>query len=440
MPKETAQQAARRIAKERLTGQRLTLLGWAFAASLCGIVGLAAFQTGGDVSFMVASPYAGVRLPSAGPVSSTASIGLNGQDISLGVYDDRDPQATSDGLLEKGHLETLQKEIVGLRRRMSQLSEQNGLYSRRLAALEEKLQAKAYSEQREKTPAEQMPLVGANPLPKPAKTASAPSNSGKSMPVPAKALPQPQGLARGAGEDRGSPHPALAETDDRNVRSRIETIPAPETRTRKPFLTLSQLPRGANKDASQPEVRPVELVRLPQPDDSDINPSTPMLAAGQPLPAADGDEPVETASIPPQTATAPTTDPLFSAPQSNAQALEALIKRSPPAGRMLGDQNGRVRRSDFAVVLGTYLTEEEAAAAWRAFRKDNDWKVRGLSARVAPSQFHEDETELLIGPFANAADATVACLHLLSSTSHCRPALFTGTPVPDAPARARAQN
>jgi hypothetical protein len=35
----------------------------------------------------------------------------------------------------------------------------------------------------------------------------------------------------------------------------------------------------------------------------------------------------------------------------------------------------------------------------------------------------------MIGPFANAADAAVACLRLLDTTELCRPAIYAGDPL-----------
>ncbi|MEL7528788.1 MAG: hypothetical protein AAFN16_23680, partial [Pseudomonadota bacterium] len=59
----------------------------------------------------------------------------------------------------------------------------------------------------------------------------------------------------------------------------------------------------------------------------------------------------------------------------------------------------------------------------------NEERMRDLRPLLMEKQTGEGGIALMIGPFANAADASVACLHLLDVTELCRPALYAGDPL-----------
>lgn len=126
--------------RETFTPQRLSVAGWAVAAILFGTVGMASFKFSNDPSnfdqrFMAGG--GGLPLPAAGPVSTTASVS-NAYNIEVA-----DPQTDAvAGMGQKeidSHLETLQLQIAAMRRRIETLSEQNRVYSTRIAALERDL-------------------------------------------------------------------------------------------------------------------------------------------------------------------------------------------------------------------------------------------------------------------------------------------------------------
>ncbi|EFO33717.1 hypothetical protein TRICHSKD4_0827 [Roseibium sp. TrichSKD4] len=126
--------------RETFTPQRLSVASWAVAAILFGTVGMASFKFSHDPSnfdqrFMAGG--GGLPLPAAGPVSTTASVS-NAYNIE--VADPQTDAVTSIGQKEiDSHLETLQLQIAAMRRRIETLSEQNRVYSTRIAALERDL-------------------------------------------------------------------------------------------------------------------------------------------------------------------------------------------------------------------------------------------------------------------------------------------------------------
>ena len=132
--------------RETFTPSRVGLLSWAFAAVVMGTVGVASYQFGaGNANFarnghlMTGQVTSGLPLPAAGPVETTASIGSSsrGQPLEILQLPQRG-QVKPAADINQSQIEVLQKEIVGLRRRLSALLEQNIAYSRRIAALEQR--------------------------------------------------------------------------------------------------------------------------------------------------------------------------------------------------------------------------------------------------------------------------------------------------------------
>jgi len=125
----------RDLVKQTLTPQRLSLTGWALSAILFGSVGLAAIQLDNrPPSFADRFSTAGLPLPPAGPVTSTASI--DGQRYQIEIVPGPGQNGSADGTAIDGHIETLRKEIIALRRRVEAIAIQNSQYSRRLSDLE----------------------------------------------------------------------------------------------------------------------------------------------------------------------------------------------------------------------------------------------------------------------------------------------------------------
>ncbi|MEP3304267.1 MAG: hypothetical protein ABJO05_20075 [Roseibium sp.] len=369
MPETMAKTSARDLVTDTLTPQRVFVLSWAFAAIVFGSLGLAAFNFSNGPS-SPAEHYAGVTLPPIGPIGSTASIGVNGQDVSMGVLPSRNGRmVTSEGQMEAAQIETLQRELVGLRRRLSMLSEQNLAYSRRIAALEKRIEAPAGAEAVTSN-------VGPEPVPAIPKDAE---------PAPETRAPVPE---KRPVVVRPATTPAVA----------VDVVPAPETGLG-PFTSLPRLNRPSVPVKNH---EPVRIVALPEADDSAL--STGSIDPVQDLPTKPDE--VQSAATP------------------------FLIKPSEAAGKAIGSGKAAVGRTDFGAVVGRYDTALAAAAAWEVFKEENSERMLDLRPVLAPSDLAAGKFDLLVGPFANAAAAAVACLGLLEITDTCHPALFLGDNLP----------
>ena len=358
--------------RKTLTPQRLFVLSWASAAIIFGAVGLAAYHFGAPGASVVPS-YAGIRLPPAGPVTSTASIGLNGQDVSVGVMESRNGHMiTAETQINEGQIQTLQREIVSLRRRLSMLSEQNLSYSKRIASLEKHVEQQA---------------MDAAPEIQQTQPSSAVADP---QPAPPPATPRPDETASKQTERAASPQ----------VTSDIEVLPAPETRKPVRIRTLREIQAAQRlAEAAERVHEPVRIVELPAADDATI----------------------ATGSI-----------PETQAPEIEPEPTQApmMIRPSAPAGRTTGGGKVSIGRSDFGAVIGRYEDEQAAAKAWAVIKEQNSERMTDLRPVMTNSEMAEGQIELLVGPFANAADAAVACFRLLDISETCHPSLFVGTPVP----------
>jgi len=369
VPETMAKTSARDLVTDTLTPQRVFVLSWAFAAIVFGSLGLAAFNFARSPSNPV-EHFAGVTLPPSGPISSTGSIGVNGQDVSMGVLPSRNGRmVTSKGQMEAAQIETLQRELVGLRRRLSMLSEQNVAYSRRIAALEKRIEAPDSAELATSK-------VGPEPIPAVPKDAAAKPET--KAPVPEK---RPVVV-------RSATTPPVA----------VDVVPAPETGLG-PFTSLPRLsrPRVPAKNHE-----PVRIVALSEVDDAAL--STGSIDPVQNLP------------------TAPE--------EAQSEVAPFLIRPSEAAGKAIGSGKAAIGRTDFGAVVGRYDTALEAAAAWEVFKEENSERMLDLRPVLAASDLTAGKFDLLVGPFANAADAAVACLRLLEITDTCHPALFIGETLP----------
>ena len=63
------------------------------------------------------------------------------------------------------------------------------------------------------------------------------------------------------------------------------------------------------------------------------------------------------------------------------------------------------------------------------FKNQNAERMRDLRPLLMQRNTPQGGIALMVGPFANAADAAVACLHLLDVTELCHPTLFAGNPL-----------
>ncbi|SHM69362.1 hypothetical protein [Roseibium suaedae] len=384
MPKGPAKRKTRDLVTQALTTQRVFVSCWALGAILSGSLGLAAYHFGsGHLDF---NTYAGVRLPPAGNVSTTASIGRT----EIQVYPSQRnqlPQSTA-------HINALQTELATLRMRLTTLAQQNELYSARLAKLEQTAALPA--------PAGLASGAGkdaADKKPENTKAATADmAPPGKPKSEPARAIPKP------APQTPPSPVPMRM----------IETMPAPE---------LS----GAFSKRGNPECMSPVSDATGQDHTPTAKPDLVRFAnAGALLPPIDGD-PVETGSIPEKASPEPESKP-------------SLVVPGQASGRISGSDGTALKRTDFAVVVGHYKTEAGARTAWQNFEHQNADRMRGMQAKVIASDLNPGELDLLLGPFANAADAAVACLKLLDISGTCRPAFFAGSDLPEDQVRLEANS
>ncbi|MBD1545745.1 hypothetical protein [Roseibium aggregatum] len=387
MPDKRAKTSIRQIVKETLTPQRLSLLSWAFAAILFGSIGFASLQFGREAGPDRMSARYGQILPPGGDVATTASIGNSAGDPQVALMPTVNGRiATGADEIKNSQIETLQREVVALRRRLGALAEQNVSYSRRIAALEEELK-QGVAAKTEATPNSK----SAQPAPMPGKVKAAPPKP----PAATSASPHP-----------ASPHKVEmpVEQSDKAVQKRIESVPAPETLSgndtemRKQLQQSSQaaIAAAGNKTGPDRIFEPVRIADLPKA----------------------GADPVVTGSIAP----ADTPEP--------ADVKPPLITPSKPVGRSKGAGTSLINHSDFGAVVGRYPSPQKAAEAWKTFQEQNEERMRDLRPVIAKSDM-DDNYALLVGPFGNAANAAVACLRLLEVTGTCHPALYVGDPLPE---------
>jgi len=385
LAKPQVHKSARDRIRETITPPRVGLLSWAFAAVLMGTVGLASYQFGNRATGTASKTFSsqGQLLPPPGEVETTASIRYPRGGVPAEVMQvprpGRDYSQTSDN---KGQIEVLQREVVGLRRRLSALSEQNLTYSRRIAALEKEVALARLTGAVKPTTSGKPPENGhaepapgivitkaaPGPAPRPKKVAAAPEK----MTPPSASLPEP-------GEE---PAP-LRVIDMNRTRPLVKTMP----------------------ERTVEIAEPVRIVNLPQASDP----------------------PTITGSIPPRSKAAPPEE-FDTAPTRNTLKPKILAP-SEPSGRLKGGSQSKLKRSDFGAVIGRYASEAEAVKAWADFKEQNQERMRDLRPLVLKRQVEQGGVSLLVGPFANAADAAVACLHLLDMTALCHPTLFAGTPL-----------
>ncbi len=386
--------STREIVRETFTPSRVGLMTWAFAALVMGTVGLASYQFGSmDVRPAGSTQFtSGIFLPPDGPVGTTGSIAGAGHGIPVEVLNlphSGTPLREAD--LNQSQIEVLQKEIVGLRRRLSALSEQNIAYSRRIAALEKEMAASKVEKEAE------LPV---GKISQPAMTA----------PEPGMVTP----IAPAVSEDKA---PSAA------------VVPA---RKKHP---------GQFADASPDLANPEHDAAVSQPSPSESRPNVSQTRVSTPVipdPALDTREPVRivalpdaegtpatTGSIPPQDD--PADHPGIEPAATNPKPV--IISPSDPAGRLRGDGEMQLKRSDFGAVVGRYRDLAEATKAWADFKEQNEERMRDLRPLIVRSQSSSGAVSLIVGPFANAADAAVACLHLLDVTELCHPAIYAGEPL-----------
>ncbi|WP_298821930.1 hypothetical protein [uncultured Roseibium sp.] len=397
MAKPQEQKTLRDTIRETFTPSRVGLLSWAFIAVIMGTIGVASYQFGGDTPNRSSGSLvtSGLVLPPAGDIETTASTPATGR-IPVEILQVPHNRLDFDAVnLNQSQIEVLQREIVGLRRRLSALTEQNVAYSRRIAALEKQVAVAKLSD-------------AANPI-----TRGDASIEPAPGVVITRAKPDQQNSI--ASQTAVADNPSVTQqtntgiemlagnkrdTTQKNVPPRRIAIYTPKGNTPGEFVT---------DEANQ---EPVRIVQLPQ-----VGPD-PIVTGSIPTQAVD--------TLPEQIT--PPAEP-FDANPTQTRAKPAVISPSSAAGRLRGGGENQIKRSDFGAVIGHYRNIASAAKAWADFKEQNEERMRDLRPLLMNRQGTEGGIALLVGPFGNAADAAVACLHLLDVTSLCHPALYAGEPL-----------
>ncbi|MEP2705414.1 MAG: hypothetical protein ABJQ71_02705 [Roseibium sp.] len=378
------------------TPSRVGVLSWAFVAVVMGTVGLASYKFGAPIlkSSTMISGLANIPLPSAGDVSTTASINPNQRRTGIEVISMPDSSnSSSSGSLEQSQIKVLQEQIVRLRRRLSALSEQNAAYSRRIGALEK---VNSVS-----TTNSNLANLADNPAKPSLGVASIDTATLPSLRKVIAPQPKPRLLASPASNTEN-------ETDEPNSESlaRIPEVGVKtmgDGRSRRINIHTGQQSQQTIPTMSAPE--PVRIVELPR--------ST--------------EDPASTSSINPE-ARGRVSNEFDSAPTTTV-GKRKIITPSEAVGRLHGSGQNTLRRSDFGAVVGNYQSLAEAANAWANFKDQNEERMSNLRPLIMDQNSAEGGVSLLVGPFGNAADAAVACLHLLEVTEYCHPALYDGDPL-----------
>ncbi len=389
-----APKTKRAVVRDTFTSPRIGMLSWAFAAILMGTVGVASYQfSGGSFSPGMVSGVApaGMRLPDNGSVETTASIGINNPVAVMNLPGSQQRGVASS--IEQSQIEVLQREVVGLRRRLVALSEQNLIYSRRIAALEQEVARTKLAYAGKTTSAEELAAIQ-EVVPRPGivvtKTPRKPAIA-KHEPAMPSAKPTSNAVGQvqknlnsdpmKADHAKAEPVPK-AQTDVSRHLPPPETIPAPELGTEEPVRIITQ----------------------------SKNESAPLTTASIPTVVDQGTE-------------------IFNEIPTRSGLAPKVVTPSDPAGQIRGGGDSQIKRSDFGAVIGHYRTSAGAAKAWADFKEQNEDRMRDLRPLIRERQAPEGGVALMIGPFANAADASVACLRLLDTTEVCRPALYAGDPL-----------
>jgi len=369
-----------------------------------GTVGLASYQFSYlDADFMPrVGARGGVALPSGGDVEATASVAATTRrDIAVEGIPAVPRDAAGPGLdVSQGQIDVLQREVVGLRRRLSALSEQNLAYSRRIAALERQVAVAR--------------LSGAS-VPASSKDTTAEPGPGV---VITTAAPQQPPTATEVPQSAASPTETAAKSQDAPVGVAAEAATGTQPRTTTPRLISLYRTDGDTATSSAGPIDPKEPVRIVRQSPAVL----PVIDLPEPSAA-----PLTTGSIP--TLTEATLPDAFDATPTQTTARPKIIEPSAPAGRLRGGGDIQLKRSDFGAIIGHYRTNAAAAKAWADFKTQNAERMRDLRPLLMQRQTEEGGVALMVGPFANAADAAVACLHLLDVTELCHPALYAGDPL-----------
>jgi hypothetical protein len=401
LAKQRAKKSVRETVRDTFTPPRVGLLSWAFAAIFMGSVGLASYQFSYlNAGFMPRiDAQGGLTLPPGGDVEATASVSrAPGRGLAVEVMPDiRTGAAEPGGDLNQGQIDVLQREVVGLRRRLIALSEQNLAYSRRIAALER-----------------QVAVAKLSGTASAASGADKTAEPGPGVVITKAAAPAPQAAPEMA-EAPETPAETGAGTQDAAAAAKSQS--GPHARTPPRLISLYRTPGAAGSAPADP-IDPQEPVRIVE--------RLPAVLPVIDLPDA-SDAPLTTGSIP--TLTEATLPEEFDATPTQTTERPRIIEPSSPAGRLRGGGDSQLKRSDFGAIIGHYRTNAAAAKAWADFKTQNVERMRDLRPLLMERQSEEGGVALMVGPFANAADAAVACLHLLAVTELCHPALYAGDPL-----------
>ncbi|MEZ5841572.1 MAG: hypothetical protein R3D02_14465 [Hyphomicrobiales bacterium] len=212
------------------------------------------------------------------------------------------------------------------------------------------------------------------------------------------------------------------------------SIPDPASVAAKPKAPLPATPVTVEMTALDPATAPEQdpaAAQTPAPalepidiaPDADKAAEAPMIDA----PAADGSdaEPLTTGSVPDAAAAlalkdaAPTTLP--------TPKPEAVVPRTVSAGDVRS-LSAPASRTSFGLDLGSAASMSELASKWAALNTVYGPALKGLTPVAAISEDVDRQIalRLIVGPFANAADAAARCAEVQSAGNPCKPAIYEG--------------
>ncbi len=110
--------------------------------------------------------------------------------------------------------------------------------------------------------------------------------------------------------------------------------------------------------------------------------------------------------------------------QRDSPIIEPVIAVAPVPERRPAQV---ATRTSFGVDLGSYGTLQMLESKWKVLAKKDPALVKRLTPMIATRDgTMGDETHLIAGPFADAADAATACAKFKSIGASCRTTPFPG--------------
>ncbi len=421
------------LADEESGPDGLALAGWGFAAVIAFLFAAAAWQFA-ETPQQTAER---LRLPDAGPVEITGSIGAPEQKIGIyGVPAKKGRSAMEKMLTED--LQSVKQDLVALRRNESSQHEANAELKQRLTALEVRFSS---IDEALKNTREQVASLDANRMAAVKRLAEADVTATRSPNVATRTVPlSPNGTnATKAARQAGEPGKTAARV------ARADGADQPKNTDSIVTGSIPKSNRTGSAASTVVERAPGSVRRVGETSGlSTARPNLPAIDA--PLPTIDGVSRVisdgET-GVPKakpaggdtkiSRAAKPTADTTLLSRQSR-EMRRARPARTADAANPDQQDEGReteISRSEFGIDLGGFQSMSALKTKWQTFAKQNPDLAKSLQPRAGISEKNGAlEVRLIAGPFSNAADAIILCAKMGADGKTCQPALYSGETVP----------